>query len=1395
MVKNQEKQKKNKPIERLRGVFLMMVGIIFIVFLSGFVVSANWDNQGNFNKTHGKYGKYDIRNSVLGIPFFQLNKIVEIELTDNTDSCGISCYAIQDFILYENGTLVDDVTFFTIDGEDRYEQNIRSYKLYYYTEGDKVRVEDYETQCETILVSDNQSGFMEAQNCENVNVGHHFEDAGTWTEFSLGQEFTGKNSGEYYKVKLEGKKRPDRIVDWVYTTAGIVLDEWALWGADNSNIAYYKLDDSPNPASYSTHQQTGDSGYASNSQSAKYGSRFTVKGTPVAVTSIRKSATSTATTGYICSGETAQSCDVIHGTATFIGITATFDTPVFLDSDKTYKAMADSGGAGYDRAYKTGASYPVDNTLLSWNSTGGGDGTEFGQITHMEVGTQATLVVDTIGLFNGTNNDALPQQTGKLNTSYDFDGISDSINLTHILNATKPFTISGWVYPHNPASAPVIGGQDGSTRGISLFIAQGQFAFYNGLTSPNYFVGTMTNDTWNHIAVSYDGAGNLDLYANGIKSSNTSVTMQGAETNIFSLGSNNRGTYGNMSIDEFGIWNRSLSSSEVGDLYNGGNGRSYGTESSVSLNSPADNYISPTNNVLFNATATITGGATLVNMSLWTNETGSWAVRNTTEIGVGGNITIVDNTEINLTGASDQTFYLKSTYNPTEAFNTTMAGASVSSHTGSPTSIVAIQIRYTYVNTTTIIVGGATADETAEAWKQGYGYGNLSLANPHPDEPLDKIEFYVGKRYGNTPFGYAKDFFINSTYTGGTRTWNRTLTSSTLWNVEACDSDDVCGFAGANRTFSFDINPPSITINNPTLVTDLGYVNKNETLNVTVTDGNLESCWYDYNGTNYTAPCTSGFANVSYFLVELDDTNLTLYANDSVGNVNSTFYSWKYTIWENSQTYDAQTTEGNSIAFAINFTYNSSAVTNTQASLVYDGTSYAGTRSGTGDTKQFTRTITAPLVSTTENKTFYWDFTLDSNRYNSTFNNQSVINIDVAECNSTFNATVLNFTINDEETKTIFNVSATNLTFEIDLDFYSQVDGSLINEYYNTFTNQNNISICLSAGTLDDSSYYLDADVFFKEANSHVAEYWFLDNGNLTSSDSLNSLTTKTVNLYDLESADSTSFLFNYYDSNGLAVDDSIVHVFRKYVGTGIFREVERSQSDTNGDTIIHLVEEDVIYYFIVSVDGVIQFTSTTYSALCQEVPCSLTLEDSGSFVVIPTDFDLLDNGAYSFVTSRTGRQVNLTYQFTNASNMTLSIFRFDGDGSYTLIDSETQFSTDGVISLSVPQNAGNRTFFATVEKDGEFITSKWISFDFDLGLFFGDELAIFLSVLIILTIGLIAVTEGIGTLVMVMMGLAMVGVLGLLRLTMSSTGVGLLIYIICAGLIIVYKLARRERE
>lgn len=308
-------------------------------------------------------------------------------------------------------------------------------------------------------------------------------------------------------------------------------------------------------------------------------------------------------------------------------------------------------------------------------------------------------------------------------------------------------------------------------------------------------------------------------------------------------------------------------------------------EGVVTLNSPEDNNISASNTIEFNASASITGGDTLVNMSLFHNGTGVWH-RNKTEF---------------LTGAT-----------------------------------------------------------------------NTSI--------------------------------LSSTFSDGVY----------LWGYEACDNTGACGISIENRTFIIDGTVPQVNINLPTPILDFGSIDINETLNWSIVDTNFDSAWFDYNGTNTTL---SGAVGNTTFKIEPALYNLTLYTNDTAGNINSSFVEWEYRMFENSQTYEAYTYETATETYSINVTANSSL---TAANLIYNGTSYTGTQSG----EVWSTTFDIPTDTGYGNKSFYWNFTYAGSQISSSENEQNVSAITFGICNSTNNVPYINFTFKDEETLTAINASS-----------------------------------------------------------------------------------------------------------------------------------------------------------------------------------------------------------------------------------------------------------------------------------------------------------------------------------------------------------------------------------
>jgi hypothetical protein len=161
--------------------------------------------------------------------------------------------------------------------------------------------------------------------------------------------------------------------------------------------------------------------------------------------------------------------------------------------------------------------------------------------------------------------------------AYQF-GVSDYIDFgaaSTFLAAPDDFSISIWI-KGDAGWTPVL---YDAVLGFSNFFvwSQGVGLYFTNANTLRVFVGAYngfftegtigTVSDWNHVAITYI-SGTLRLYINGVEASNN--TGGGALTGLTDqLQVGRLGTYGNLeaTLDEFAIWSRGLSPTEVADIY------------------------------------------------------------------------------------------------------------------------------------------------------------------------------------------------------------------------------------------------------------------------------------------------------------------------------------------------------------------------------------------------------------------------------------------------------------------------------------------------------------------------------------------------------------------------------------------------------------------------------------------------------------------------------------------------------------------------------------------------------------------------------------------------------------------------------------------------------------
>jgi len=625
--------------------------------------------------------------------------------------------------------------------------------------------------------------------------------------------------------------------------------------------------------------------------------------------------------------------------------------------------------------------------------------------------------------------------------------------------------------------------------------------------------------------------------------------------------------------------------------------------------------------------------------------------------------------------------------------------------------------------------------------------------------------------------------------------YNATWTTSALadgtylWNCTGYGSAGI-NETSATRTFTIDTSAPTFTLVSLNNVSTISLP-VNATINVTTTDINTENCsyWTSDNVTATVYPC-----NISQDILFLTggSKNITVYANDSFGNSNSTTYFFRIYDFNVTQSGDASAGDGTEHIFTLLINSTSFPIIDANANLWYNGANKGYITKTALDLNSIYFTKTLIIPSGTGNSTgkgidWYWRYnTTELTTRNTTTQTQTVYNISITDCDVTSGIVILNMSLKDEETNDLVNITSPNTAvIEIDLDITSLSNSSMAWNFHKKWEGNNSVAICVPNELLNLSTYRIDFTAGY-DATDHVREFYYLENGTLDNTDYFNSYTDNTIDLMDLASADSTTFLFSFTDADNQEVDDILVHTFRKYIGEGLFREVERSKQDNAGQTHVHLVEEDVIYYFMITQFGNIIYTSDTYNAKCLSTPCEISLSASPT----ETNWSIIDNqgGKYSITSNKNTRLATMTFSIDASDLVNFSLYSYNGANA-TFINGTSLTAMSGSVGLNVPLAYGNKTFFAVVYRNNTFVKSQWIDLT-DRGQDYFGTFGAILGGLIVLSMMLMAVSEGAGFIIFTILALLIVGIMKLVDLNWMA-----IISIICAGGIILWKLVNRRNK
>lgn len=176
------------------------------------------------------------------------------------------------------------------------------------------------------------------------------------------------------------------------------------------------------------------------------------------------------------------------------------------------------------------------------------------------------VIIDEKESYNGINNGSMINQSGKINTSY-LTGNGTKGKIENLYSEFEDnFSISAWVNLNSLSTGEVLWLSYEPYYSGLLLTSSKMHAYIHG---NNYCYSDVNIGEWNHVVMTYDKS-YTRLYINGNETNNAYIPGGTLVANCnVSLG----GIDGY--IDEVGIWNRTLNSTEVAELYNNGEGLTY----------------------------------------------------------------------------------------------------------------------------------------------------------------------------------------------------------------------------------------------------------------------------------------------------------------------------------------------------------------------------------------------------------------------------------------------------------------------------------------------------------------------------------------------------------------------------------------------------------------------------------------------------------------------------------------------------------------------------------------------------------------------------------------------------------------------------------------------------
>ena len=876
--------------------------------------------------------------------------------------------------------------------------------------------------------------------------------------------------------------------------------------------------------------------------------------------------------------------------------------------------------------------------------------------------------VDTSGGGNnGTVSGGVTNATGHTgvgDTAYSFDGVNGFVNMGNptILNINDTLTVSFWF---NTANSSKRQGIISNYQNYFSELNEGRLSFRDFNDENDWKTTTFypLNNTWYYIVFTDNRITNtINLYVNGVLNTTSDSTLGDVAGSVFGVGDL---YYINASlgrpyeglIDDVRIYNRTLNSTEILNLYH--SGLSLGENQSVISGSAVK--VSPNN--------TLADGRY------------DWYVSCTDGDGANTNSSIrslwVD-TVLPLASISANHFHNQNNFSTVNIYDDiiklNVSFSDTSNLHGLSVNISLVGV--VYFNFTNTSLNGTNIDYYKElntsTWPPGVYDVVIRVADGHSAKSIGY--YHVSKKKSSITFKPGNENNIKI----------ETRESSTISTTKQKDryTFEVSFDDKSVRDRRLDVKTSLCPLqykDNP--LYDAWFVSSCNGL-----DGN----WIDFEG-----------AGVPYIVTKHDDFHYSVLffglgpniSFSSVGGTNVNNYTFSWGKGNYSTVYNPKPALTNhSVELSLNLTSNLFQA-NFSAFIQFNNSNYTLSQQNYSNNVLFRLNYSVNSTPATYN--FTWNVTVvqgDGSVYNATFDDSFIVlDWNITYC-TTGNVTIQMNTYDEE-----IPANRLNTTLELELEYW--ITNPSISKFFRyNYAQANTFNICL-----DPSNRSFNADMYaqYISVNGFTHRYYLVNQSlsNTTLNVSMYNFNT-TANISDLKITARDISSYDYFLN-------SIAKLQRRYLSEGLWRTVQMDQSGDFG-TIFFNVKEEITDYRILYYDDNNHLLKQTQSLIfvCTSGICELTqLLDEYAATTVSSNLTI----TYNLNNFSKILQVNWSDPLGNNNLVRVRVTRETATGR-SLVCEQNQSGASGTVNCNTTGFTGE-VFLTVLTSNSDYkpILSAWI--------------------------------------------------------------------------------------